>query len=287
MHGPPLADYINRMTPPAKSNEPGYEQPYANFEAPLMRQLRKEAYGEDIGQHSWVTAAELRSDIVRLALGPSSHVLDLGCGPGGPLTFMMQASGCSGTGIDLSAAALDAASQRATALGVAARLSVRVADLNEPLPFADAGFDVVVSLDAILHARDRRGAYREVARLLVPGGAFLFTDAGVITGAISNAEVAARSVHGFTQLCPPGFNERLLAECGLQVTCQEDRTASLYSNAAGRLAARATYSAELEKLEGAEHFARQQQYLGTVVELSRRGALSRIMYLAKAATAKR
>lgn len=164
---------------------------------------------------------------------------------------------------------------------------MRVADLNEPLPLADGGFDVVVSLDAILHARDRRTVFCEVARLPVPGGAFLFTDAGVITGSISNEEVAARSVHGFTQLCPPGLNERLLADAGLELDCQENRTASLLSNAAGRLAARATHSAELEKLEGAEHFARQQQYLGTVVELSRRGALSRIMYLAQAGKAKR
>jgi hypothetical protein len=38
----------------------GYEATYREFDSPLMRQIRREAYGEDIGQHSWVGAAELR-----------------------------------------------------------------------------------------------------------------------------------------------------------------------------------------------------------------------------------
>jgi hypothetical protein len=46
-----------------------------------MRQLRQEAYGKDIGQHSWVTADEFRSEIGRLSLTTSSRLLDVGCGP--------------------------------------------------------------------------------------------------------------------------------------------------------------------------------------------------------------
>ena len=37
-----------------------YESFYREFDSPLMRKLRREAYGEDIGQHSWVSADELR-----------------------------------------------------------------------------------------------------------------------------------------------------------------------------------------------------------------------------------
>ena len=52
----------------------GYESFYREFDSPLMRQLRREAYGEDIGQHSWVSADELRGDIQRLKLSPSEPV---------------------------------------------------------------------------------------------------------------------------------------------------------------------------------------------------------------------
>jgi hypothetical protein len=40
-----------------------YDGIHGEFDSPLMRQIRQEAYGEDIGQHSWVTADELRSDL--------------------------------------------------------------------------------------------------------------------------------------------------------------------------------------------------------------------------------
>jgi len=64
-----------------------YESFYRAFDAPLMRQIRREAYGEDIGQHSWVGADELRHDARRLGLGS---------GPCGPLTFLISNFGCAG-----------------------------------------------------------------------------------------------------------------------------------------------------------------------------------------------
>ena len=266
------------MTAPQDERNKGYDQPYADYDSPLKRQLRHEAYGEDIGQHSWVTVAELRSDIERLGLSSSSVLLDLGCGPGGPLAFVLKAIGCSGTGLDVSGSAIDAARCRAVSLGVDKQLTVGQADMNAPLPLPNKAFGAVVSLDVILHARDRLSVFREVARVLMPGGRFLFTDAGVLTGSISNDEAAARSVHGFTQFCPPGYNERMLAAAGLALICTEDRTASLLGNATGRIAAMDAHRAELEQLEGVEYFARQRSYLETVVALSRRGVLARVMY---------
>ncbi len=260
-----------------------YDQPYRDFDSPLMRQLRLEAYGEDIGQHSWVTVAELRRDIERLGLSPSSVVLDLGCGPGGPLAFVLKEIGCRGTGVDVSNTALEAARRRAESLGVDKHLTVGRADMNAPLPLPDKSFGAVVSLDVILHARDRLQVFREVARVLTPGGKFLFTDAGVLTGSISNDEVTARSVHGFTQFCPPGFNERMLATAGFSLIHSEDRTASLLGNATGRIAARDAHRVELEQLEGIEYFSRQRRYLETVIALSQRGVLARLMYFSEVA----
>ena len=173
-----------------------YESFYREFDSPLMRQLRREAYGEDIGQHSWVGAEELRRDIERLQLLPSSRFLDLGCRPCGPLTFILAAVGCHGTGVEISPSALQAGRKRAASLGIEALLSVQEADLNEPLPFEPHSFDAAMSLDVVLHLRDRERFFLEVAKLLRPGGRFLVTDAGVITGSVSNEEVRKRSVHG-------------------------------------------------------------------------------------------
>lgn len=259
----------------------GYEHPYAHFDSPLMRRLRQEAYGEDIGQHSWVSADELRGDIGRLGLAAASRLLDLGCGPGGPLVFVTQACGCLSTGIDLSAAAIEAARRRAAAAGIEAKLTLLRADLNEGLPLPDALFDAAVSFDVILHVSDRVALFREIARVLKSGGRFLFTDAGVLTGTISSGEIAARSLHGATQFCPPGFNERALGDAGFGLVATEERTVSLRESASGRLGARDRHREELIALEGPESFERQQQYLRTVVRLAERGTLARQMYLAE------
>jgi hypothetical protein len=127
--------------------------------------------------------------------------------------------------------------------------------------------------------------FREVARVLVPGGRFLFTDAGVIAGSISNDEVRPRAVYGYTQFVSSDFNGRMLELAGFQLIEHQDRTASLLKNARGRLAARLAHRAELDPIEGSACFDRHQQYLETVVALSQRRALSRMMYLAESCAA--
>ena len=262
-----------------------YDKLYKDFDAPLMQQLRHEAYGKDIGQHSWATADELAEDIPRLQLTRASRLFDLGCGPCGPLTFIVAQTGCQGFGADSSAEAIAAGRTRAAAMNLEQLLTLQQADLNDPLPFANAAFDAVLSVDVVLHLRNRAAVFQEVARVLVPGGRFLFTDAGVITGAISDKEIQSRAIHGNTQFAPPGCNEQALEAAGLFLLEQCDRTASLLKNAIGRLAARRAHQAALEKLEGRAAYERQLTYLETVVELSQRGALSRWMYLAESRSA--
>jgi SAM-dependent methyltransferase len=266
---------------PVGSKGRGYDDSYQEFDSPLMRQLRAEAYGKDIGQHSWVTAEDLEQDISRLKLSRASRLLDLGCGPGGPLTFIVGVAGCHGSGVDASANAIAAGRARVATLGLEELTAFHEADLNEPIPFAGASFDAVMSLDVILHLPDRTGVFGEVARVLVPRGRFLFTDAGVITGSISDEEMRMRAVHGPNHFVPPGFNERTLEVAGLRLLESHDRTASLLKNARGRLTARLAHRAELEKVEGSASFERQQRYLETVISLSARGAVARMMYLAE------
>ena len=258
-----------------------YDALYEQFDSPLMLEIRREAYGEDIGQHSWVTAAELRADIGRLGVSARTRLLDLGCGPCGALAFVVQETGCRAVGADVSVAALAAGRARFAPLELAGRVDLRSVDLDDPLPFGEAAFDAVISLDVVLHLEDRTKTFREVARVLAAGGTFLFTDAGVVTGTVSAEEVRLRSVHGRTQFVPPGFSELALEEAGFELLEREDRTASVLAIASGRLSARKARLARLEALEGVEEFHRQQRYLETVIAISQRRAVSRVMYFAR------
>jgi SAM-dependent methyltransferase len=259
-----------------------YSDFYARFDSSLMRRLRAEAYGTDIGQHSWVTAEELEEGVPWLALTEASRILDLGCGPGGPLAFLVGLVRCRGTGVDVSAPAIASARTRAASLGIAGSAEFAEADLDAPLLFPAGAFDAAISLDVVLHVCDRVTLFREVARVLVPKGRFLFTDAGVITGAVSDDDVRLRAVHGSTHFVPPGFNESMLERAGFRVLECKDRTASLLTNARGRIAGRSAHRAALEAVEGEAGFERQMRYLETVVGLAERGAVARMSYVAQA-----
>jgi SAM-dependent methyltransferase len=258
-----------------------YDATYRDFDSPLKRRLRAEAYGEDIGQHSWVTASELRGDLPRLKLSPGSRLLDLGCGPCGPLTFLLREAGCRGTGVDRSGAALESGKARGEALGVADRLTVRETDLDDALPFEDGSFDAVTALDTVLHVDDRERLFTDAARVTVPGGRLLFTDAAVLVGPMSHEETDARTAYGRSRFVEPGANERALEAAGWSLLETEDRTASVVRHASGRLEAALAHRGELEEMSGAEEFERQARYLVTVIELARRRALLRLMYLAE------
>jgi SAM-dependent methyltransferase len=92
--------------------------------------------------------------------GPGRRVLDLGCRDGA-LTREF-AAGNEVVGVDADRDALAEAQQ----LGI----ETRWADLDEPLPFPDASFDVVVAGELLEHLRDPRQLVAEARRVLRPGG---------------------------------------------------------------------------------------------------------------------
>jgi ubiquinone/menaquinone biosynthesis C-methylase UbiE len=258
----------------------GYDPIYATFDSPLQRQIRREAYGEDIGQHSWVSAEELRADIPRLGVRAPSRLLDAGCGPGGPLVWTVRETGCRGIGVDRSAAALASARLRADEAGLGDRVELKEHDLDRPLPFPDRSFAAVMALDVVVHVADRAAFLREIARLLEPGGRLLLTDGSVQAGPITDDERAARSGNAATTLVPPGANEQWLAAAGFRILTREDRTAAARRAADGRRRARAAHRADLVGIEGETSVLRQERLLDAIVALTDRGALQRVAYLA-------
>jgi hypothetical protein len=60
----------------------------------LYAAIRREAFGEEIGQFSWLTAHEYRTFFSWLGNGSSSRLLEVASGSGGPALFMAQKTGC-------------------------------------------------------------------------------------------------------------------------------------------------------------------------------------------------
>ncbi|MEM6619139.1 MAG: bifunctional 2-polyprenyl-6-hydroxyphenol methylase/3-demethylubiquinol 3-O-methyltransferase UbiG [Pseudomonadota bacterium] len=97
-------------------------------------------------------------------------VLDLGCA-GGFMAEAMADRGARVTGIDPAARAIAAAQVHAAQGGRDIRYDVGV---GEALPYGDASFDRVVCVDVLEHVADLDQVLREVARVLRPGGVFLY-----------------------------------------------------------------------------------------------------------------
>jgi ubiquinone/menaquinone biosynthesis C-methylase UbiE len=99
------------------------------------------------------------------------EVLDMGCGTG-RFTIPLAERVKSVSGLDLSPMMLATARKKLADKGLEADL--REGDMAA-LPFADASFDVVVSMLALMHIprADRQQVFREVARVMRPGGRLL------------------------------------------------------------------------------------------------------------------
>jgi SAM-dependent methyltransferase len=100
-------------------------------------------------------------------------VLEYGCGPGSR-AFHLARSGARVVGIDISPVAIEQAAERGRAEGLEQQLEFRVMDA-EQLEFPDDSFDVVCG-SGILHHLNLSRAYGEVARVLKPAGAGVFTE---------------------------------------------------------------------------------------------------------------
>src|SRR5579884_1064655 len=194
-----------------------YNTTYGNLEMDAQEQVRRETYGEDLGQSSWLTVDELRRFLNWLQIGTDSHLLEVGCGSGGPDLFAAQLTGARVTGIDINEHGIAVANKMAQDRGLENQVHFVQLDAASQLPFDDQTFDAVMCIDAIIHVPGRAKVLAEWRRVLKTGGRALFTDSTIITGLVSKEEIATRSAIGYFDFAAPGEDERLLREAGFEV----------------------------------------------------------------------
>jgi SAM-dependent methyltransferase len=143
---------------------------YSHFTNPVLNVVRKETFGVDIGQNSWLMADEFERFIGWLDLVSGHHVLEIACGSGGPALFLAGSTGCRVTGIDANERAVATASEMAARSDRGERLRFTVADANTRLPFETNAFDALVCIDSMNHFPDRLAVLDEWHRVLRAGG---------------------------------------------------------------------------------------------------------------------
>ena len=127
--------------------------------------------------------------IKRAHIKPGERVLDAGCGVGGSSIHLARFPGCEVMGVSLCENQVRSARRNAKKKGVSDRVSFHCLNYMET-GFEDSSFDVVWAIESSCYADDREAYFREMNRLLKPGGRLIIADFFRRPGDFSSKEEA-------------------------------------------------------------------------------------------------
>jgi sarcosine/dimethylglycine N-methyltransferase len=219
------------------------------------------------GLEAVVTLAE------KAGIGPDTHVLDVCSGVGGPARFLAMRYGCRVSGLDLTESRYRAAVRLTRMVGLDHLVDFHHGDA-QAMPFADAGFDVVIGQEAFAHVPDKARLISECARVVRPGGRIAFTDIVRRESLPEAARERLKREMTFLTLETLDGYRRLLADAGCTVQACEDLGEPWTGILEQRLEMYRSLRPTTVAKFGEEHFARWDTAYGFFVGLYRTGQLT-------------
>lgn len=153
------------------------------------------------------------------------EILEVGSG-GGLICEELIKRGAVATGIDPSAGAIQTAYEHIIASGLGNKAYFQQG-YAEKLPYSDGSFSVIVCLDVLEHVQDLTKTIQEIARVLAPGGVFVFdTINRTFIARLVLIWIGERffqryglvpGLHNYQQFIKPAELQSILTQHGLQV----------------------------------------------------------------------
>ena len=156
-----------------------------------------------------------------LSAGPADHLLDVGSGIGGPARHMAKRFGCRVTGIDLTAEFCEVARHLTRVLGMESKVSFELGDALA-MPFANAAFDGAYSMNVSMNIADKGALYREIHRVLKPGGWLMLSELAQGPGAPMDYPTPWAATAEASFLTTPEETRRGLEAAGFEVVQSRD-----------------------------------------------------------------
>ena len=158
----------------------------------------------------------------QLGFSAQTHVLDVGCGLGGPARFVASRYGSSVTGIDLTPEYVETGNALCNWVGLDQRISLHHGSALE-MPFAEDSFDGAYMLHVGMNIEDKEKLAVEVARVLRPGSIFgiydvMRTGPGDLTFPVPWATTADQSA-----VAEPERYKKALLMAGFTIIAERNR----------------------------------------------------------------
>ena len=127
---------------------------------------------EEPGAYAHILSEALVLKVLGDLPPPGARILDVGCGRGGACALLARETKAARVvGLDRCVEGVETCRQNVRE----ARVEFVVGDA-QALPFGDGSFERVLNLESAHGYPDRRAFFREVHRVLVPGGRFCYAD---------------------------------------------------------------------------------------------------------------
>ncbi len=151
-------------------------------------------------------------------------MLDVGSGLGGSSRFLANRFGCRVAGVDLTPEYCELARELSGLVGLAEQ-NEYYCESATVMSFEDASFDLAWTQHVQMNIEDKPALYREIARVLRPGGRFVFHDilAGPAGEAYYPVPWAEKPEMSF--LIAPDDLRQLLEQSGFRILEWRDTTA--------------------------------------------------------------
>ena len=166
-------------------------------------------------------ATEDMAGLLRVAA--TDHLLDVGSGLGGPARYLAQRFGCRVSGIDLTAEFCAVARHLTALRGLGDRVSVSEGDALA-MPFDDAAFDGVYSMNVSMNIADKCALYREICRVLRPGAWLMLSEVAQGPGGAPDFPTPWARTAASSFLATEAETRANLAACGFAVESLRETT---------------------------------------------------------------
>jgi SAM-dependent methyltransferase len=114
----------------------------------------------------------------RLPLRAGQHIVDIGCGLGGPARYLAKRFQCNVSGVDITEPFVEAAKKLTALLRMERQVKIEHGD-GQHLPYADATFDGAFTQHVTMNVADRPAFFAEAYRVLKPDAFFALTEHGL------------------------------------------------------------------------------------------------------------